>query len=137
MIGTSVDPEPGKEITSVSFEECDFVEPSTSTVRTARLTALLDCTGTKVNARILDPGEHVPYHTEGTQEELFVPVRGPATMRIDGETFDTPVGTVTRVAPEIPRSAINDSNEESLWVMVGAPPTGGPGEWDPGAEILE
>lgn len=121
----------------VDLESCPFVEPSTSTIRTARLTARLGLTGMKVNARILDPGQWVPYHTEGDQEELFVPVRGPASMRIDDERFETPVGTIVRVAPPVPRSAVNSGDREALWLMIGAPPTGGPTEWDPGAEILE
>lgn len=97
----------------------------------------LGCSDTKVDARLLGPGEYVPYHTEGEQEELFVPVRGPAAMRVDDGSFETPVGTITRVAPPVPRSAVNDGDHEACWVMIGAPPTGGPSEWDPGAEILE
>lgn len=127
----------GDDVTTVSPDACDYVEPETSSIETARLTARLGCTGTKVNARILAPGEHVPYHTEGDQEELFVPIRGPATMRVDGETYETPVGTITRVAPPVPRSAVNPGEQEALWVMIGAPPTGSPDEWDPGAEMLE
>lgn len=91
----------------------------------------------KVNARLLEPGDVVPYHTEGDQEELFVPVSGPAAMRIADTTYETPPGTVTRVAPTVPRSALNNGDSDALWVMVGAPPTGGPDEWDPGAEILD
>jgi quercetin dioxygenase-like cupin family protein len=117
--------------------DSSFTEPDTSDIETARLTATLGCRGVKLNARRLRPGQRVPYHTEGDQEELFVPVRGPATMEIDGERIETPVGTVTRVAPPVPRSAVNGGERDATWVMIGAPPTGGPDEWDPGAEILE
>ena len=121
----------------VDLSDHPFPEPSTSDVGTAHLTDPLGCTGMKVNARILHPAQHVPYHTEGTQEELFVPVQGPASMLIAGEAIDTPVGTVTRVAPAVPRSALNPGETDAIWVMVGAPPTGGPDDWDPGATILE
>lgn len=125
------------ESRTVDLDTCTFTEPETSTIETARLTEPLGLKGMKVNARRLQPGEHVPYHTEGDQEELFVPLRGPASMRIDGREIDTPIGSVTRVAPPIPRSAVNPGDRSAIWVMIGAPPTGGPSEWDPGAVILE
>lgn len=58
-------------------------------------------------------------------------------MRIADTTDETPPGTVVRVAPTVPRSALNNGETDAVWVMFGAPPTGGPDEWDPGAEILE
>lgn len=121
----------------VDVEACEFAAPSTSDIPTARLTDRLGCTGMKTNARLLEPGDRIPYHTEGQQEELFVPLRGPAGMRIDGETHRISTGSVVRVAPEIPRAAINDGDEEALWFMVGAPPTGESTGWDPGAEVVE
>lgn len=137
VVGATTDSPATGDTVTVGLDECEFTTPSTSSVETARLTARLGCRGMKINARRLDPGDHVPYHTEGDQEELFVPVRGPATMRIDETTVETPVGTLARVAPPVPRSAVNGGDAEALWVMIGAPPTGGPGEWDPGATILE
>ena len=130
-------PTPGVPCSAVSLADRAFPEPSTSTIGTARLTAVLGCRGLKVNARLLEPGDVVPYHTEGDQEELFVPVSGPASMRIADATVETPPGTVARVAPEVPRSACNHGETDSYWVMFGAPPTGGPDDWDPGAEVLE
>lgn len=122
--------------TVVDLDACEFAVPGTSDIPIARLTEPLGTIGMKVNARTLAPGQHVPYHTEGSQEELFVPVRGPASMRIDDEYVEMPVGSIARVGPAVPRSALNDGDDEALWVMIGAPPTGGPDEWDPGAEIL-
>ena len=46
-------------------------------------------------------------------------------------------GSVARVAPEIPRSVINGTGTRRTWLMVGAPPTGDPDGWDPGAETLD
>lgn len=137
VVGAAAEREAGAEPTAVALEDCEFTTPSTSAIATARLTDRLGYAGMKLNARVLDPGQRVPYHTEGTQEELFVPLCGPATMRIDDDTYETPVGTVTRVAPPVPRAALNDGDAEALWVMIGAPPTGGPSEWDPGAEVVE
>ncbi|MFB6192300.1 MAG: hypothetical protein ABEI11_03145 [Haloarculaceae archaeon] len=129
-------PAPGSAPVTVALDACEFVPPETSDVDTARLTARLRCAGMKVNARRLDPGGSVPYHTEGDQEELFVPLAGSAAMRVADAARPTPPGTITRVAPPVPRSAV-DRGDGSLWVMIGAPPTGGPAGWDPGAEILE
>lgn len=123
--------------TVVDLSACSYPVPETSDVPTARLTEPLGCTGMKVNARRLAPGQWVPEHTEGTQEELFVPMAGSAAMRIAGERYRTPPGTIVRVAPEIPRSAGTDGTEASLWVMIGAPPTGAPDEWDPDATVLD
>lgn len=122
---------------TVELAQSGFVVPSTSDIATSYLTETLGCTGMKVNARLLHPGQHVPYHTEGTQEELFIPLSGPASMIIDDEEINTPVETVIRVPPETPRSAVNDGDTDALWVMIGAPPTGDTTGWDPGAKILE
>ncbi|MFB6353219.1 MAG: cupin domain-containing protein [Halobacteriales archaeon] len=127
----------GRWPTAVDLDDAAFVVPETSDVATAFPTDPLGCAGMKANARRLAPGQAVPAHTEGDQEELFVPVRGPASIRIAGERFDTPPGTVARVAPEVPRSAVNPAGTDAVWVMVGAPPTGGPRDWDPGAEVVE
>lgn len=127
----------GGEPTILDVDAVEFVVPSTSDVETAFLTSALGCTGLKANVRRLDPGQVVPYHTEGTQEEVFVPLDDDATMRIDDEWIDTPRGTVVRVAPETPRSAVNDGEAPARWLMFGAPPTGGPTDWDPGATVVE
>lgn len=122
----------------VDCTDIEFSEPSTSSIPTARLTARLGCVGMKINARRLEPGDRVPYHTEGRQEELFIPRKGHGTsMLIAGETVDLPVGWAARVPPETPRAAMNAGEGDSIWIMVGAPPTGEPDEWDPGAEIVD
>ena len=89
----------------------------------------------KVNVRRLDQGEAVPYHTEGSQEEIYVPLDGPGKLRVGGTTLPVKRGTVCRFAPEIPRSAVNPTSQRVRWLMVGAPPTGDADEWDPGAKV--
>ena len=121
----------------VDLDAVDYVTPTTSTVETAFLTGTLGCTGMKVNARVLEPGQWVPRHVEGSQEELFVPLSTGAAMSVGDERFETPPGTAVRVAPDSPRSARNDGETDARWLMFGAPPTGGPTEWDPGARVVE
>lgn len=115
----------------------DYVTPSTSDVATAHLTRPLGCTGMKVNARLLESGQAVPTHVEGSQEELFVPLTDGATMSVDDEQVSTPRGTIVRVGHDVPRSARNDGETDGQWLMFGAPPTGGPADWDPGARVVE
>jgi mannose-6-phosphate isomerase-like protein (cupin superfamily) len=137
VVGAGGDAAPDGEPVVLELRSLAFRVPSTSEIPTARLTDRLGCRGMKVNARLLGPGNVVPYHTEGSQEELFVPIDGNGTVRIDGETFVAPQGSVTRVAPEVPRSAVNPGEDDLAWLMVGAPPIGAADEWDPGAEIHE
>lgn len=122
---------------SVALADATFGVPSTSAVATAHLTDTLGCAGLKLNARRLAPGQAVPLHTEGSQAEVFVPLADGGSMRLGDETVETPRGTVVRVAPSIPRSARHDGPDTATWLMFGAPPTGGPTDWDPGATILQ
>ena len=136
-IGAATDPAPSTFPTVVDPATVTFAPPPTSDIPTARLTAQLGCAGMKVNFRRLGPDMAIPYHTEGTQEELFVPLGGPGTLRVAGETHHMPAHSVARVAPAVPRAAVNEGTEDRLWFMVGAPPTGGADDWDPGAVILD
>ena len=137
VVSARAEPGPNAEPVVVDVADLDFRVPATSDILTARLTDRLGCRGMKVNVRRLRSGDVVPYHTEGTQEELFVPLDGTGTVRVDGESHDVPRGSVTRVAPERPRSAVNPGETDGDWLMVGAPPTGAADEWDPGAEVHE
>jgi len=137
VVSAEVGESPEADPAVVDPDRLDFRVPTTSDILTARLTDRLGCRAMKVNVRRLRSGDVVPYHTEGTQEELFVPLDGNGTVRVDGESHDVPRGSVTRVAPERPRSAVNPGETDADWLMVGAPPTGAADEWDPGAEDHE
>ena len=137
VVGAPVDDAPGGPTVTVDVGELAFEEPSTSDVATARLTGRLGLRGMKANVRRLEPGQAVPYHTEGTQEELFVPLDGAGVLRVDGGGHPVERGSVSRVAPSVPRAAVNVGDRPVHWLMVGAPPTDAPDEWDPGAEIHE
>jgi len=137
VVSAPADPTPERRPVVVDATELAFTKPATSDVVIARLTARLGCRGTKTNVRRLEPGDAVPYHTEGEQEELFVPLDGPGTIRVAGTTRSMRAGDVARVAPSVPRGVVNEGPDDRLWLMIGAPPTGDPDEWDPGAEILE
>lgn len=122
---------------SFPMDEPTYEVPSSSDVAVARLTDDLGATGMKVNLRRLEADQAVPSHVEGHQEELFVPLTGPGRLRVGGRTHDLPRGAMARVAPETPRSVTNETDDLVIWAMVGAPPTGGADEWDPGSTIVE
>ncbi|MFB6360224.1 MAG: cupin domain-containing protein [Halobacteriales archaeon] len=137
VVSADTEPAPEQPPTVLDPESAAFEIPATSEIATAYLTSPLGLTGMKANVRRLDPDQAVPAHTEGTQEELFAPISGPAALLIDGDRYPLATGDIARVGPDVPRSAINDGDQAALWVMIGAPPTGGPTDWDPGAEILD
>lgn len=136
-VSVPAEPTSGVKYTSIDVRDLEFDDPETSPILTARLTTSLDCDGMKVNVRRLAPGEAVPYHTEGSQEEIYVPLDGSGKLRVSGTTHPVKRSTVCRFAPEIPRSAVNPTDQSVQWLMVGAPPTGGADEWDPGAQVHE
>lgn len=69
-----------------------------------------------------DPGwrsrEHD--HSDDEHEEIYVLMRGEATVRIDGEDVPMESGDVLRIAPESTRQ-IRNSEEESAFVLVSGP----------------
>jgi quercetin dioxygenase-like cupin family protein len=72
----------------------------------------------------LDPGQASTKHRHRTQEELYLLLRGTGRMRI-GEEADaltlSPLDAVL-VDPGTVRQVFNDTAEEALWLVVGAPP---------------
>ncbi|MFW5918220.1 MAG: cupin domain-containing protein [Haloferacaceae archaeon] len=59
-------------------------------------------------------------HTDDEHEEVYVLVRGTATVRIDGEDVPVEEGDAVWIAPEATRQIRND-DEESAFVMISAP----------------
>lgn len=137
VVSAPAEPTSDVKSTSIDVKGLEFDDPETSPIPTARVTDALDCCGMKVNVRRLEQGKAVPYHTEGSQEEIYVPYDGPGELRVGGMTRPVKQGTVCRFAPDIPRSAVNPTDQSVRWLMVGAPPTGDADEWDPGAKLHE
>lgn len=71
-----------------------------------------------------------PAHTRGRrhldpdQEEVFVPLRGTLTMLLGepAERFDLPPTSVVAVEPMTPLQVRNESDEELVLFIYGAPP---------------
>jgi mannose-6-phosphate isomerase-like protein (cupin superfamily) len=72
------------------------------------------------------PGQDVvePHReTEGGMghEEVYVVLRGRATLTLDGETLDAPAGTVVRVDPDVHRYAVASEPRTAVLALGGEP----------------
>jgi quercetin dioxygenase-like cupin family protein len=69
-----------------------------------------------------DPGWRSQKHDHAgdEQEEIYVLMRGEATVRIDGEDVPMESGDVLRIPPESTRQ-IRNSDQESAFVLVSGP----------------
>jgi quercetin dioxygenase-like cupin family protein len=71
----------------------------------------------------LRPGQASTRHRHERQEELYVLLEGTGRMRVaDDVPLTLPPLSAVRVAPETVRQVFNDTDEDALWLVVGAPP---------------
>jgi quercetin dioxygenase-like cupin family protein len=89
--------------------------------------ALTDTAGlrhTRANLIRHEAGAIGPRHVERTQDETFVPVRGKLTMYLgDPPTrHEVPVGAVAHVEAGTAQQMANETDEELLVFVYGAPP---------------
>ena len=61
-------------------------------------------------------------HRHVAQWELYVVLEGIGRMRVAGETLTVPRHGCVLVAPDEMRQVFNDTADEVLWLIVGAPP---------------
>ena len=71
----------------------------------------------------IEPGEKLSYHYHEEQEELFFVVRGTGQMLVgtDEEYVEVPEGGFIKPELSTPRSLRNDTDEDVIWLIVGAP----------------
>ena len=71
----------------------------------------------------LEPGhDRKGRHYHERQEELYLVLRGEGRMTVDGDDLTVPEGGAVRVPAETTRRMFNDTDEETVWLVVGAPP---------------
>jgi mannose-6-phosphate isomerase-like protein (cupin superfamily) len=70
----------------------------------------------------LRPGEASTKHRHQTQEELYVVLEGTGRMRVGGEVLTLEPNSSVIVSPDELRQIFNDTEDESLWLIAGAPP---------------
>ena len=103
--------------TKVNYEDVEPVAEGMHFLRDP-----LECSQLGVTVLECEPGwtgkEH--NHGENGQEEVYVLVEGAATVSVGGETVEMTAGDALRVDSEMARQ-IHNGDEESLFVLVGAP----------------
>ncbi|MDH3227680.1 MAG: cupin domain-containing protein [Thermoleophilia bacterium] len=63
-------------------------------------------------------------HRHGIQEEVFFLVSGRAQAKLDGTVIDLEPWTAVRVPPETPRAFRATTDEDAVFVTIGAPQAG-------------
>ena len=69
----------------------------------------------------LEPGQASTRHKHFTQEELYVLLEGEGRVRIGDNVLTMQPMDTLLVEPDTVRQLFNDSDEDQLWLVVGAP----------------
>jgi uncharacterized cupin superfamily protein len=69
----------------------------------------------------LHPGQASTKHRHFEQHELYVVVEGTGRMRVDDELLTLEPLSAVLVEPEHLRQVFNDTDQDALWLVVGAP----------------
>jgi quercetin dioxygenase-like cupin family protein len=72
----------------------------------------------------LVPGQASTRHRHGQTVELYVLLEGAGRIRADGELLTLSPLSAVLVDPETIRQVSNDTDQEQLWLIVGAPREG-------------
>jgi len=117
----------------VRRDEMEFTPPSggDQTRRLQRLSPWL--TATRANVWMMPPGSRGRRHRETDQEELFVALEGTMTLLLGEppEKVEAPPGSVVILPVGTPVQVVNEGDEHSLVLIVGAPPVPESGEYLP------
>ena|SRR5207253_11235811 len=83
----------------------------------------MGCTAVGFSFVRYKPGEGATYvHRHKVQEEVFITLRGAGMLILDDERISMPEGTMVRVGAEVYRALGNDSNEDVVFMILGAVP---------------
>ncbi len=69
----------------------------------------------------LHPGQASTWHRHFDQQELYVVIEGTGRMRVDDQRLTLEPHSAVLVEPEHLRQLFNDTDEDALWLVVGAP----------------
>jgi uncharacterized cupin superfamily protein len=70
----------------------------------------------------LHPGQASTKHRHFRTNELYVLLEGEGRVRVDDELISLRPLSALFVEPEHLRQVFNDTDDDALWLMVGAPP---------------
>jgi uncharacterized cupin superfamily protein len=90
----------------------------------AELTEAAGLRHTRANLIRQEPGAQDPRHLEHAQDETFVPLRGTMTLYLDdpAERHEIPVGGIAHVEAGTAHQMVNESDEDLVVFVYGAPP---------------
>ncbi len=71
---------------------------------------------------LLRPGEASTKHRHVQQTELYIVLEGTGRMRIGEDVHALEPHSSALVQPDVVRQLFNDTDEDALWLVVGAPP---------------
>ena len=79
---------------------------------------------TTLGARLwlLRPGQASTRHRHVEQTELYVVLAGTGRMRIGAAVHSLAPHSSVLVEPDVVRQLFNDTDDDALWLVVGAPP---------------
>ncbi|MFW5919809.1 MAG: cupin domain-containing protein [Halanaeroarchaeum sp.] len=113
----------GETYELVDPDQADHQRSGKSETEHVDLTEKLDLAEMRARVWYMEPGhDRKGTHVHERQEELYYAIEGPGRMTIAGETIEVPEGAFVRLPPETPRRLFNDTDEEHVWLIVGAPP---------------
>jgi quercetin dioxygenase-like cupin family protein len=72
----------------------------------------------------LRPGQASTKHRHFATEELYVLLEGRGRMRVGEEALELAPLDAILVEPETVRQIFNDTEDDALWLVMGAPPEG-------------
>lgn len=70
----------------------------------------------------LAPGQASTKHQHFDETELYVVLEGTGRMRVDDQLLDLEPLSAVLVTPESVRQVFNDTDQDTLWLVAGAPP---------------
>jgi uncharacterized cupin superfamily protein len=78
----------------------------------------------QLSARLwrLRPGQASTKHRHRAQEELYLLLKGRGRLRVGDELLTLEPMSAVAVEPDTMRQLFNDTDEDQLWLVVGAPP---------------
>ena len=112
-----------------TFQGYHLIKPEDLTWQTSRMMQIpnadfLERTGSEnLSARFwrLPPMSASTWHKHIRQEEFYFVLEGTGRMRVGGETLTVPRHGAVLVGPDQLRQVFNDTAEEVLWLILGAP----------------
>ncbi len=71
----------------------------------------------------LKPGERVAHHLHERAEEIYLLIQGKSRVHIYDEAFNVEAFTAFCFPPQTMHSVINNSENDAMWIFIGAPAT--------------